>query len=84
MRIELGNELAGRWVEINANAYTIGFLEDMQANRTTIILDALARTITASNLSGGSDRNGLRTLTRAEFGALMTGVLGAPELPKSG
>lgn len=84
IRLELEGALAGRHVLVDPDALTFGLVEDLQSGRAGAMLDSLASAIVGGDLPRGTDRAGLRALTPVQMQAVIRGIDGAFEVPKSG
>jgi hypothetical protein len=82
-RISLDGALEGHHVMVNEDAVTMGFLEDIQTSRASVLLDALAGAVVGGELPHGTDRAGLRKLSPEKFAALLKGVTASTDIPKA-
>jgi hypothetical protein len=71
VRVDLGTPLEGHHVQIDTEAITLGFIEDLQSQQMGPILDGLSTVIVGGDLVGEPGvRPWLRTLRVPQFNAV--------------
>jgi len=82
-RVELKGALEGHWIDVDEDKLTVGVLEDWESPSVVRTRQALEAIIADSNLPQGHDSAGLKALTRRQVRALVEGVNGYIQVPKS-
>lgn len=83
IRVDLEAPLDGRYLRVNPEELTFGFMEDLQSGQFKLMLDCLAAAIVGGDLPKGTDRAGLRRLKPSEMSSVVKAVTSALEAPKS-
>lgn len=83
VKVTLQEPLEGRFILVDPEAITMGFLEDVQSGRGKEMLDSVAEAVVEGDLPKGTDRAGLRRLRPAEYAAVVAGVTSVMSVPKN-